>query len=209
NMIFGRIKDKNIAVMQGRFHFYEGHPISRVVLGVRVLGLLGIDTLFVTNAAGGINESFKPGDLMVIKDHINFPGENPAFGEEIPEFGPRFFDMTFAYDKELTEKAKIVYEKNNVPYREGVYAFYKGPSYETPAEIRMLSFVGADAVGMSTVPEVIAARQMDIRVFGVSCVTNMAAGISKTKLAHQEVVDTSQRVKKSFIKIITDMIGQV
>lgn len=146
---------------------------------------------------------------MVIKDHINFPGENPAFGEEIPEFGPRFFDMTFAYDRELMEKAKIVYEKNNVPYREGVYAFYKGPSYETPAEIRMLSFVGADAVGMSTVPEVIAARQMDIRVFGVSCVTNMAAGISKTKLAHQEVVDTSQRVKKSFIKIITDMIGQV
>ena len=110
NFIFGQIRGKDVAVMQGRFHFYEGHPIFRVALGVRVMGLLGIKCLFVTNAAGGINKSFKPGDLMVIKDHINFPGENPAFGEEIPEFGPRFFDMTHAYDEELIEKAKKVYE---------------------------------------------------------------------------------------------------
>lgn len=207
HFIFGRLQEKNVAVMQGRFHFYEGHPISRVVLGVRVMGLLGIETMFVTNAAGGINKAFKPGDLMVIKDHINFPGENPAFGEEIPEFGPRFFDMTGAYDPELIEKAKKVYDKNGVPYKEGVYVFYKGPSYETPAEIKMLSIIGADAVGMSTVPEVIAARQMNIKVFGMSCITNMAAGISKTKLSHQEVVETSRKVKESFIKIITDMIG--
>ena len=209
NFIFGQLREKNVAVMQGRFHFYEGYPISKVVLGVRVMGLLGIKTIFVTNAAGGINKAFKPGDLMVIKDHINFPGENPAFGEEIPEFGPRFFDMTNAYDPELMEKAKKAYEKNGVPYREGVYAFCKGPSYETPAEIKMLSIIGADAVGMSTVPEVIAARQMNIKVFGMSCITNMAAGISKTKLSHKEVVETSNRVKDSFIKIIAHMVGEV
>lgn len=209
NLIFGQLGEKDVAVMQGRFHFYEGHPISKVVLGVRVMGLLGIKTMFVTNAAGGINKAFKPGDLMVISDHINFPGENPAFGEEVSEFGPRFFDMTYAYEPELIEKAKKVYEKNGVPYKEGVYVFCKGPSYETPAEIRMLSTIGADAVGMSTVPEVIAARQMNIKVFGVSCITNMAAGISKTKLSHQEVVETSNRVKESFIKIITDMTKEV
>jgi len=146
---------------------------------------------------------------MVIRDHINLSGENPAIGEEIPQFGPRFFDMTYAYDTELIQKAKKVYEQNGIPYREGVYAFLKGPSYETPAEIKMLSIMGADAVGMSTVPEVIAARQMNIRVFGVSCITNMAAGISKTKLSHQEVVETSNKVKSSFTKIITDMVREL
>jgi len=209
NLVFGQLQGKNVVAMQGRFHFYEGHPISKVVLGVRVMGLLGIKTLFVTNAAGGINKSFAPGDLMVINDHINFSGENPAIGEEIPEFGSRFFDMTYAYDRELIKKAKKVYERNGIPYREGVYAFFKGPSYETPAEIKMLSIIGADAVGMSTVPEVIAARQMNIRVFGVSCITNMAAGISKNRLSHQEVVETSNKVKSSFTKIIADMVKEL
>ncbi|AEE92118.1 purine nucleoside phosphorylase [Tepidanaerobacter acetatoxydans Re1] len=209
NLIFGKLMEKDVAVMQGRFHFYEGYPISKVVLGVRVMGLLGIETLFVTNASGGINSSLEPGDLMVIRDHINFTGENPAIGEEITEFGPRFFDMTFAYDRKLIAKAQEVYIKNEVPYKDGVYAFLKGPSYETPAEIKMLSIIGADAVGMSTVPEVIAARQMGIRVFGISCITNMAAGISKNKLSHQEVVETSQRVKEDFIKIIADMVAEI
>lgn len=209
NLVFGKLEGKDVAVMQGRFHFYEGHPISKVVFGVRVMGLLGINTLIVTNAAGGINTSFKPGDLMVIKDHINFAGENPAIGEEIPEFGPRFFDMTYAYDLELIKMAKKVYEKNKVAYKEGVYAFLKGPSYETPAEIKMLSAIGADAVGMSTVPEVIAARQMNIKVFGISCITNMAAGISKNKLSHQEVIETSERVKKDFIKIISGVVAEM
>ena len=209
NLIFGKVHRKNVVAMQGRFHLYEGYPISKVVLGVRVMGLLGIKTLFVTNAAGGVNEAFAPGDLMVIRDHINLSGENPAIGEEIPQFGPRFFDMTYAYDTELIQKAKKVYEQNGIPYREGVYAFLKGPSYETPAEIKMLSIMGADAVGMSTVPEVIAARQMNIRVFGVSCITNMAAGISKTKLSHQEVVETSNKVKSSFNKIMTDMVREL
>ncbi|HHV83487.1 MAG TPA: purine-nucleoside phosphorylase [Tepidanaerobacter syntrophicus] len=209
NLVFGKLEGKDVAAMQGRFHFYEGHPISKVVFGVRVMGLLGINTLIVTNAAGGINTSLKPGDLMVIKDHINFAGENPAIGEEIPEFGPRFFDMTYAYDLELIETAKRVYEKNKVVYKEGVYAFLKGPSYETPAEIKMLSIIGADAVGMSTVPEVIAARQMNIKVFGISCITNMAAGISKNKLSHQEVIETSERVKKDFIKIISGAVAEM
>lgn len=209
NLVFGKLEGKNVAVMQGRFHFYEGHPISKVVFGVRVMGLLGINALIVTNAAGGINTSLKPGDLMVIKDHINFAGENPAIGEEIPEFGPRFFDMTHAYDLELIETAKKVYEKNKVAYKEGVYTFLKGPSYETPAEIKMLSAIGADAVGMSTVPEVIAARQMNIKVFGISCITNMAAGISKNKLSHQEVIETSERVKKDFIKIISGVVAEM
>lgn len=209
NLIFGQLKGKNVVAMQGRFHLYEGYPISKVVLGVRVMGLLGIKILFVTNAAGGINKSFAPGDLMVIRDHINFSGENPAIGEENLQFGPRFFDMTYAYDQQLIQMAKKVYEENTIPYREGVYACFKGPSYETPAEINMLSIMGADAVGMSTVPEVIAARQMDIRVFGMSCITNMAAGISKDRLSHQEVVETSNKAKASFIKIITDMIGKL
>lgn len=209
NLVFGKLEGKNVAVMQGRFHFYEGHPISKVVFGVRVMGLLGINALIVTNAAGGINTSLKPGDLMVIKDHINFAGENPAIGEEIPEFGPRFFDMTHAYDLELIETAKKVYEKNKAAYKEGVYAFLKGPSYETPAEIKMLLAIGADAVGMSTVPEVIAARQMNIKVFGISCITNMAAGISKNKLSHQEVIETSERVKKDFIKIISGVVAEM
>ncbi len=209
NLILGQLQRKNVMMMQGRFHLYEGHPVSKVVSGVRVMGLLGIKTLFVTNAAGGINKKFRPGDLMVIKDHINFPGENPAFGQEIPEFGPRFFDMTYAYEPKLIEKAKEVYKINEIPYKEGIYAFYKGPSYETPAEIRMLSTIGADAVGMSTVPEVIAARQMRIKVFGISCITNMASGISKAKLSHQEVVNTSNRAKEDFTKVITQMVTMV
>jgi purine-nucleoside phosphorylase len=206
NLIFGKVNGKNIAVMQGRFHFYEGYSMPKVVHGVRVLGLLGIKTLVVTNAAGGINPSFEPGDLMVINDHINLSGENPAAGPEIAEFGPRFFDMTHAYDVELIEKARKIFKNNGIKYTEGVYAFFKGPSYETPAEVRMIKLLGADAVGMSTVPEVIAARQMGIKVFGVSCVTNMASGLSDKPLSHQEVVETSNKAKEKFIKIIREML---
>ncbi|WP_422444766.1 purine-nucleoside phosphorylase [Thermoanaerobacterium sp. DL9XJH110] len=207
NLIFGRLRGRDVVVMQGRIHLYEGYPVSSVVFGVRVMGLLGIRELFVTNAAGGINPDLKPGDLMVIKDHINLSGENPAAGDEIPELGPRFFDMTFAYDRELINRARQVFTKNNTEYKEGVYAYLKGPSYETPAEIRMLKILGADAVGMSTVPEVIAARQMGIRVFGLSCITNMAAGISQSPLSHQEVLDISRRAGQKFIEIITDMVS--
>ncbi|TYP56110.1 purine-nucleoside phosphorylase [Thermosediminibacter litoriperuensis] len=209
NLVFGRASGRTVAVMQGRFHLYEGYPVQKVVFGTRVLGLLGIKALIVTNAAGGINENFRPGDLMIIKDHINLTGENPAAGEEIPELGPRFFDMTFAYDVELRNKAKQDFAKAGLEYREGVYAFLKGPSYETPAEIRMLKAIGADAVGMSTVPEVIAARQMGIRVMGISCITNMAAGILDKPLSHAEVLEVSERVKEKFVKVLGSIIGKI
>ncbi|MDN5331794.1 MAG: purine-nucleoside phosphorylase [Tepidanaerobacteraceae bacterium] len=209
NLVFGQINGRNLAVMQGRFHLYEGYPIEKVVFGVRVLGLLGIRALIVTNAAGGISENLSPGDLMVIKDHINMTGENPAAGEEIPELGARFFDMTFAYDAELRDKAKMVFEELGLEYKEGVYAFMKGPSYETPAEIRMLKIIGADAVGMSTVPEVIAARQMGIKVLGISCITNMAAGILDKPLSHAEVLEVSEKVKEKFVRALSSIIGKI
>jgi len=209
NLIFGNINGKNVAMMQGRFHLYEGYPVNKVVFGVRVLGLLGIKTLIVSNAAGGINENLQPGDLMVIKDHINFVGENPAGGEEIEELGPRFFDMTCAYDEKLRSIAREVFEELGVSFKEGVYAFFKGPSYETPAEIRMLKILGADAVGMSTVPEVIAARQMGIRVFGISLITNMAAGISKAPLSHEEVLDVSKKAGEKFVNIILGVVEKI
>lgn len=209
NLVFGKLKGKDIVAMQGRFHFYEGYPMSKVTYAVRTLGLLGVKTLFVTNAAGGINENLQPGDLMVIKDHINFSGENPCIGEEMSHFGPRFFDMTCAYTPRLIERAKKVFKKNNIKYHEGVYAFMTGPSYETPAEVKMLKILGADAVGMSTVPEVIAAKQMNIEIFGISCITNMAAGISEIMLSHQEVIETSKKVRDKFKKIIKDMVENI
>lgn len=146
---------------------------------------------------------------MVIKDHINMTGENPAAGEEIPELGPRFFDMTFAYDAELREKARLVFKEAGLEYKEGVYAFMKGPSYETPAEIRMLRTIGADAVGMSTVPEVIAARQMRIRVLGISCITNMAAGILDKPLSHGEVLEVSEKVRDKFVRVLYGVIDKI
>lgn len=209
NLVFGRVSERTVAVMQGRFHLYEGYPVEKVVFGVRVMGLLGIKVLIVTNAAGGISEKLSPGDLMVIKDHINMTGENPAAGEEIPELGPRFFDMTFAYDAELREKARLVFKEAGLEYKEGVYAFMKGPSYETPAEIRMLRTIGADAVGMSTVPEVIAARQMRIRVLGISCITNMAAGILDKPLSHGEVLEVSEKVRDKFVRVLYGVIDKI
>ncbi len=206
NLVFGRVKGREVLAFQGRFHLYEGYKVEEVVFGVRAAGLLGVKNLIVTNAAGGISPLLSPGDLMVIKDHINLSGENPAIGPEAERFGERFFDMTYAYDREMIEKAKDVYKKNRVDYKEGIYAFLKGPSYETPSEIKMLKIIGADAVGMSTVLEVIAARQMNMRVFGVSCITNMAAGILEKKLSHQEVIEVTKLVEEKFIKIIRDLI---
>lgn len=209
NLVFGKVYGKKVAVMQGRFHLYEGYPVERVVFGVRTLGLLGAKVMVITNAAGGISENLRPGDLMVIKDHINMAGENPAAGEETPELGPRFFDMTYAYDGELRERAQRAFEEAGLEYKEGVYAFMRGPSYETPAEIRMLKTIGADAVGMSTVPEVIAARQMGIRVLGISCITNMAAGILEKPLSHAEVLEVSERVKGKFVEVLGRIISEI
>src|SRR6476620_6830207 len=163
--------------MQGRFHFYEGYSMDKVTFPVRVMKLLGVETLVVTNAAGSVNESFAPGDLMLINDHINCMGTNPLIGANDERFGPRFPDMSEAYNKELRQLAKRIAGKQNLNLKEGVYIGNTGPTYETPAEVRMARVLGGDAVGMSTVPEVIVARHCGMKVLGISCLTNMAAGI--------------------------------
>ncbi|MEW6623802.1 MAG: purine-nucleoside phosphorylase [Bacillota bacterium] len=205
-LVFGTISNKSVVAMQGRFHFYEGYSLAQVTYPIRVMKLLGVKTLIVTNAAGGINLNFKPGDLMLISDHINLLGSNPLIGENIPELGPRFPDMSDAYDKQLREKVKQIADAGNIALQEGVYAAVTGPSYETPAEIRYLRTIGVDAVGMSTVPEVIVANHCGIKVIGISCITNMAAGVLDKKLDHQEVMETAALVKEKFITLVQNII---
>lgn len=207
-LVVGSISGKPVAAMQGRYHYYEGHHIREVVFPVRVLCMLGIGKLLVTNAAGGINPMLEPGDLMIIRDHINMMGDNPLVGENDDRLGPRFPDMSHIYAPELMDIIAGSMRKLGLGVKKGVYAAMSGPSYETPAEIKMLSAMGADAVGMSTVPEAITARHMKVSVAGISCVTNLAAGISKTPLNHQEVTETANRVKSDFIKLLKDIIPQ-
>ena len=190
----------------GRFHYYEGYPIQDVVFPVRVMIGLGIESLIVTNASGGVNKNFKPGDLMIIKDHINYAGTNPLMGPNLDEKGPRFVDMTWAYDREYMALVKKSADKLGLDVKEGVYMWFTGPTYETPAEIKMASILGADAVGMSTVPEVIVANHEGIRVMGISCITNMAAGILDQPLSHEEVVETSLKVKDKFQNLVLESI---
>ena len=194
-----------VAVMAGRVHHYEGYSLQDVVFPVRVLGRFGVKTLILTNAAGSVNVSYQPGELMVIDDHINYMGGHPLIGPNEEELGPRFFDMTEAYDPQLREIAEKACAQAGVPVQHGVYIAFTGPSYETPAEIRMARTLGADAVGMSTVPEVLAARHMGMRVLGISCVTNMGAGILKKKLDHREVLEVGERVKAGLM----DVLGRV
>lgn len=205
-MILGRAGKVPVVVLAGRMHFYEGHDMRAVVHLARVAGRLGIKTLVVTNAAGGVNTSFTPGDLMLITDHINLMGGNPLLGPNIEELGPRFPDMSEAYPESLRDKAKEVGKGLGLSLKEGVYLALSGPTYETPAEIRMLRILGADAVGMSTVPEVIAMSHMNIPVLGISCITNMAAGVIKQKLTHQEVMDTTARVQEQFTKLVLGVL---
>ncbi len=201
-LVLGDAEGIPVAAMQGRVHFYEGYSMAEVVFPVRVLGCLGVRQLIVTNAAGGVNFNFRPGDLMLITDHINMTGTNPLIGPNLDELGVRFPDMSEAYDAAMRETALRVAARNGIALRQGVYIGLSGPSYETPAEIRMCRTMGADAVGMSTVPEVIAAGQMGLHVLGISCITNMAAGILPRKLSHQEVIDTTERVKGQFIALL-------
>jgi purine-nucleoside phosphorylase len=208
-LIVGELEGKSVLVMAGRFHLYEGHAVEKVSFPIRVMKELGIETLVVTNAAGGINESYEPGDLMLIKDHINMMFRNPLIGPNDPELGVRFPDMSNAYDGELRELAHRVAGEQGVQLKEGVYAAVLGPSYETPAEIRMLRVLGGDAVGMSTVPEVIAARHAGIRVLGISCITNMAAGILPQPLSHDEVMETANRVKEMFIRLVKGLVREI
>lgn len=208
-LVFGKLQGQDLVVMQGRFHYYEGYPISDVVFPVRVMIGLGIESLIVTNASGGVDESFKPGDLMIIKDHINYAGVNPLMGKNLDDKGPRFLDMTWAYDREFISMAKESAKKLEIDIKEGVYMWFSGPTYETPAEIKMASIIGAHAVGMSTVPEVIIANHEKIRVLGISCITNMAAGILDQPLNHEEVVETSLKVKDKFQNLVMEIIKNI
>ena len=194
----GKLHGKRVCMMQGRFHAYEGWTMEEVTMPVRVMSLLGVKALFVTNAAGGVNLNFSQGCLMIISDFINMSGKNPLTGPNLSEFGVRFPDMSHAYDLDLIALCEKQAEKLGVNVEKGVYMWMNGPSYETPAEIRMARILGADAVGMSTVPETIVARHCGIRVLGVSCITNMAAGILDQLLDEQEVIDTAARVKGTF-----------
>jgi len=205
-LILGRSGNVPVAVMQGRVHFYEGYEMEEVMFLSRVLGRLGIKKLIVTNAAGGVNTSYVAGDLMLISDHINFMGVNPLRGPNVEDLGVRFPDMSEAYPAPLRNIAKEVARAMNLELQEGVYLALSGPTYETPAEIRAFRVLGADAVGMSTVPEVIAMSHMGIPVLGISCITNMAAGILNQKLTHQEVMDTTQRVQEQFTKLVLGVI---
>ncbi|TVR71933.1 MAG: purine-nucleoside phosphorylase [Spirochaetaceae bacterium] len=198
-----------VVIMQGRFHYYEGYTMEEVVFPVRVMKLLGVETLLVTNAAGGVNTGFAPGDLMVITDHIKFFTDSPLRGPNIGEFGPRFNDMSTAYTPELRELAIDVARRVGVPLREGVYAHMAGPSFETPAEINMLRTLGADAVGMSTVPEVITAAHAGMRVLGISAISNMAAGILDQPLNHEEVMEAGRMVQDTFVKLIKAIVEEL
>ncbi len=208
-MIFGTVAGKKVVALQGRIHAYEGYPMDEIVLPVRTLGMLGIKQLIVSNASGGINPGYRPGDLVMIQDHINLSGKNPLIGPNIAEFGTRFPDMSDAYNGELRKLFISEAQKLGITLKEGVYCWLSGPSYETPAEIRMLGKIGADMVGMSTVPEVIAAHHMGIKVAGVSCITNYAAGIKEEKLNHEDVKLVAEKAMKQFRTILSATIAKI
>jgi purine-nucleoside phosphorylase len=208
-LVAGAIAGRPVAALAGRAHFYEGHDLRTVVFGTRVLGTAGVRTLILTNAAGGINTGFAQGALMVIDDHINLLGSNPLVGPNDERFGARFPDMSEVYSRRLREIADQAAAAIDLPLVHGVYVAVHGPSYETPAEIRAFRTLGADAVGMSTVPEAIAARHMGLDVLGISCITNMAAGVLPAPLDHNEVMETARRVRAGFIALLEGIIERV
>ncbi|HEY1808682.1 MAG TPA: purine-nucleoside phosphorylase [Acidobacteriaceae bacterium] len=205
-LVIGKIAGVAVAVMQGRVHAYEGYSSDEVTFPVRVLGRIGVRTLILTNAAGGINPSFHQGQLVLIADHINFSGRNPVAGKNDERFGPRFFDMSEAYSGRLRRMAHEAAHAMNFRLDEGVYLSVLGPSFETPAEIRAFAVMGADLVGMSTVQEAIAARHMGIEVLGISCVTNMAAGLQTEPLSHDEVIETGRQVEAQLAELLTRVV---
>lgn len=203
NLVFGKVNNLNVVIMQGRTHYYEGKGLDPVVYPIYVLKLLGIDKLIITNACGAVNENFKPGDLMLITDYINLLGINPLIGDNNEDFGPRFPDMSESYSKELFNKVKSI---TDIHLQEGVYAFFNGPCYETAAEIRAYKMMGADVVGMSTVPETIVANYMGIKVLGISCITNMATGLAKEKHSHKEVLEVANRSSLNLCNLIKNFL---
>lgn len=205
--VCGRLSGKNVICMQGRLHFYEGYPMEDITYPIRLMKLLGVSHLIITNACGAVNTDFRPGDLCVLTDHINMLGTNPMIGQNDPAFGPRFFDMSTAYDPDFRALALETGKKLGISLQQGVYLAYTGPSYETPAEIRAFRVMGADLVGMSTVPEVIVGHHCGLKILAISMVTNMAAGITKEKVSEQEVVDTANRNGKALQALIGSIIA--
>lgn len=208
-LVIGTLQGKSVIAMQGRFHFYEGYTMKQVTFPVRVMKALGIHSLIVTNAAGGIREDFKPGDLMLITDHINNMGTNPLIGPNDTEMGARFPDMSEPYDREYIDLATTCAKELDLNIRKGIYVANTGPMYETSAEVKMLRMLGADAVGMSTVPEVVVANHAQIRVLGISCISNMAAGILPQPLTHDEVIETTNKVKKHFLQFVQHVLKKL
>lgn len=208
-LVIGKVESVPTAVMAGRVHYYEGYGMKEITFPIRVLGSLGVRALVVTNAAGGIHPNLRQGGLVLISDHLNLQGSNPLIGPNDERLGPRFPDMTEAYDRRFRELARAAAQELKLELQEGVYAALAGPSYETPAEIRYLRTIGADMVGMSTVPEVIAANHMGMRVLGISCVTNLAAGLSGQKLSHEEVMETGERVKGTLMALLRAVIPRI
>ncbi|HXM76818.1 MAG TPA: purine-nucleoside phosphorylase [Thermoanaerobaculia bacterium] len=208
-LVLGRVGKAAVAVLSGRVHFYEGHSMTDVVFPARVLARLGVKAVVLTNAAGGVRLTYRPGDLMLIADHINFFGHHPLIGPNEEALGPRFPDMSTVYDAALRKVVKAVARAQKIPLKEGVYLGNSGPSYETPAEIRAFRKLGADAVGMSTVPEALALRHAGVRVAGISTITNMAAGILKQPLVHTEVLETTRRVSERFVRLLAAAVPKI
>ena len=209
SLIIGKFRDRNVIMMKGRVHFYEGYSMQEITFPTRVMKALGITKLIVTNAAGAVNKEFSEGELMIITDHINMLGLNPLIGKNFDELGDRFPDMTNQYDKDFIQMAQDIANKLDINIKQGVYAYMSGPSYETKSEVNMLRILGADAVGMSTVPEVIVAKHSNIDVLGISCITNMAAGILDIPLDHEQVIEVSNRVKDKFKTLVRGIIDEI
>ncbi len=207
--IFGTLESKNVMAMQGRFHFYEGYSMQDVTLPIRIMKSLGVEILIVSNACGGLNDSFHPGDIMIIKDHINLMGTNPLIGQNLDEFGPRFPDMSDAYDKNLIELCEKVSSNHGIIVKSGVYTGITGPYYFSKAELQMLIILGSDAIGMSTVPEVIVARHCGMRTLGLSCITDMAIPDTLVSISHEQVLKIAEAAKPNFIKLVKAFVAEV
>ena len=208
-LVFGDINGKKVVMMQGRFHFYEGHPIKKVVFPVKVMKKLGVETLFITNASGGVNPNFRPSDLMIITDHINCMGVNPLVGANDDSMGERFPDMSEVYNADYVELVRKTGDRLGIDLQEGVYMALSGASYETPAEVRMARILGADAIGMSTVPEAIVAVWAGMKVIGLSCICNSAAGVSGVVVSHKDVIRAANTAKEKFKKLVKEVIKKL
>jgi purine-nucleoside phosphorylase len=208
-LILGQVQNVPVAILQGRIHYYEGHDMASVVYPVRTLAMLGTEIMVLTNSAGGLDPNMRPGDFMILEDHINLMGDNPLKGPNIKNLGPRFPDMTEAYDKQLCASMGEVLTQLNIRHWSGIYCGVSGPTYETPAEVRFLQLIGGKAVGMSTVPEAVAANHMGLRVCALSCITNLAAGLTQNKLSHEEVTERAKAVEQKFCEFLTGFISKV